>query len=128
MRTYPAFCRWPAITFAALCLILPRWVEAQVQDDPISLPVDFEAAFQSDPTSDTNNPAYLTVTPDGVATATGSNTSGGWANTSAAFARLKPGKNYVVTLSTHLLRKAQVHIHPPFGYRVFIDDVEHQRF
>ena len=111
-----------------LALGLGAQLFAQVADDPVTVPVQFQGLYDTAAGTSSGNPASVNLSPNGTNYASGSSNGGTDQLTSNGVARLRPGRTYLFTINTYYLIRLRVKITAPAGYRVFINTVEHEMF
>lgn len=132
MKLLLRFRRAVFAVLVAAASVMPGALVAQIVDDPVTVPVQFQGMFDAVATGDPDLPAYLNVVPFGggvtYAAAYGQSAGGANQTTGGGFARLRPGKTYLFEITTFSTTKARVKITPPSGHRVFINGDEHELF
>lgn len=121
------FCLFRLIALFVVAGIVSR-LNGQVADDPVTVPVQFQGLYNADATGDVNNPASISISPDGTNFAVGTSAGGSNQLTSNGVARLRPGRTYLFTANTYYLTRLRVKVTAPAGYRIFINTVEHEMF
>src|ERR1051326_3252166 len=115
-----------AILAFALLVAASR-MQAQVADDPVTVPVGFQGIFNGQ-AGGQQTQATVSISPNGTDFATGSAWGGSGILTSNGTTRMRPGRTYLFTINDNRLSRLQVKITAPSGYRVFINEVEHEIF